>query len=150
MVVRLVSSGTMSSPPSASASSAPALPRRAPCSHLQRPVFLGLDSGASQLPPLLADPERLAPRHHMAGRPPRRCVFASALTQRLLVLNRPDYMFQRWHGTLVCIVVALPFNNFSARPLGFGLVVERSGLRKEVERMGLWANVETVSPQQKA
>jgi hypothetical protein len=86
----------------------------------------------------------------MAGRPPRRCVFAGTLTECLLVLNRPDYMFRRWHGTLVCIVVALLFNTFLAQRLGFGSVVERSGLRKEVEGMGLWANAETVSPQEKA
>ena len=42
------------------------------------------------------------------------------MIQGLLVLNKPDYVFERWHGTLLVLllmVVALLFNTFLARRL---------------------------------
>jgi amino acid transporter len=46
--------------------------------------------------------------------------FAGTIIQGLIVLNQPDYVFQRWHGTLLTllfIVVALLFNTLLARRL---------------------------------
>lgn len=45
---------------------------------------------------------------------------AGTIIQGLLVLNKPDYDFQRWHGTLLVIAIAtfsILFNTFLAKRL---------------------------------
>ena len=56
------------------------------------------------------------------------CFLAGTEIQGLLVLNRPDYVYQRWHGTLLTIAVIVFcgfFNTFLAKrlPLVEGLVL---------------------------
>ena len=53
---------------------------------------------------------------------------ASSQIQGLLVLNYPDYVFERWHGTLLLIAMILFsifFNSFAAKylPMVEGLIL---------------------------
>jgi amino acid transporter len=47
---------------------------------------------------------------------------AGTQIQGLVVLNNPDYVFERWHGTLICIAVtifAIFFNTVLAKKLPY-------------------------------
>lgn len=53
---------------------------------------------------------------------------AGTIIQGLIVLNRPDYDFQRWHGTMLVIAIStfsIIFNTFLAKNLPFveGLIL---------------------------
>jgi hypothetical protein len=53
---------------------------------------------------------------------------AGTIIQGLIVLNRPDYDFQRWHGTMLVIAIStfsILFNTFLAKNLPFveGLIL---------------------------
>ena len=53
---------------------------------------------------------------------------AGTLIQGLVVLNNPDYIFQRWHGTLLVIAItcfSILFNTFFAKrlPMVEGLIL---------------------------
>ena len=53
---------------------------------------------------------------------------AGTIIQGLIVLNKPDYDFQRWHGTMLVIAIStfsILFNTFLAKNLPFveGLIL---------------------------